>query len=221
MKTVKQLVQLNLDDFKLYLGILLIPFLAVQLITAIIMVTIHPQDTVLLSGAMQTLLLGIVGFVAALAHGTISYPQFIQFSCTRKRGLLLFAGVLGMELGLCTLLSMLLVLLENFFSLPLCRMLSGYSVLYAEEFDVVWWAFLLAAVIGAVLGLLTAALFLRFGQKGLWFAWGLWMFGCFGVQFLPWKTHTITDWLIPLLVVFAIGALIWSVYVMLRYSLKQ
>ena len=221
MKTVKQLVRLNLDDFKLYLYILVIPFLVVQCITAVVMLTIHPQDTVLLSGPIQALLLGIVCFIAAFAHGTVSYPQFIQFSCTRKRGLSLFFGILGAESVLCILLSMVLVALENRFSLPLCRMLSGHSVMYAEEFDVVWWAFPLAALIGAMLGLFTTALFLRFGQKGLWGAWGLYLFGCFGPQFLPWKQYTITDWLIPLIVVFSIAALIWSIYVMLHLAIKN
>ena len=79
----------------------------------------------------------------------------------------------------------------------------------------------LGAAIGFLLGLLYAALLLRFGAKGITTWLILWFGGLTMMQVLPWKTHEVTNVLFPVLGIAAVVAVIWSLWVMGRHCLTK
>ena len=92
--------------------------------------------------------------------------------------------------------------------------------LFIEVFSMDWWGWPAIALGAAALGVIIAAVLLRYGRKGGWVLWGGWMSFFLGSQFLPWKTYTITDWLFPLLALLFLAGLVWSLWSLLRISVR-
>lgn len=98
--------------------------------------------------------------------------------------------------------------------------------LEAEVMALRWWWYLVIALGALALALVMAALLSRFGRKGLWALWGIWMAFCFLPQFSLWSdfwgSHSASfPALIPAAVLFAAGAVIWSVWQMLHAAVKS
>ena len=70
------------------------------------------------------------------------------------------------------------------------------------------------------MGFIIGAVIQRYGGRGGWVLYGVWMvfFICF--RLLPWKQYTIVDWLVPLLLLLAGGGLVWSVRSLLRATIR-
>ena len=220
MKQFQALFRSHADDFRVYLSVLFFPFLAVHLILFGVMAIFHPQDTPLFANFMLTFLLSMVAFLSAFSHMTVSFSQYISFGCNRKRALTLAFGVSALQTACCTLFTILLSLAEPELTLSLCRRLSGNPVDPAFHLPVEFWVYPLAALGALVLGLIAAAVLLRFGRVGGWVLYGVFMAVCFAPQYLPWESYTITDWLWPLLLIVAAAALIWSIHTLLHLSIS-
>lgn len=88
------------------------------------------------------------------------------------------------------------------------------------------WYWYLAIALGALaLALVLAALLSRFGQKGMWILWGIWMAVCFLPQLPIWSDFWSSSrvpfpLLLPLAVLFFLGVLAWSVWQMLHAAVK-
>ena len=64
----------------------------------------------------------------------------------------------------------------------------------------------------------------RFGTKGAWVLWGVWMAACFIPQLLGGEVFAIGDWnqaMIGASAVLGIGCLIWSLWSLLHAVVKE
>ena len=220
-KQIKSLLLLNKEDLWIALGMACLPFFLVHLVTGLVMVGIHPRETIMIGGMVLPLSAGLAAFTVTAANCQVSFSQAVRFSCTRKRARKLVLAMAGILTVIATAASFLLLVFERLCAMPLWRFLSGRPDLLLDDFGFVWWGVPLGSAIGFLLGLLYAALLLRFGAKGI----TTWLILWFGVltmmQVLPWKTHEVTNVLFPVLGIAAVVAVIWSLWVMGRHCLTK
>lgn len=220
MKRFKSVFLLNTDDFLLYLSLLLFPFLAVHLIMLAVMVIAKPENTVLICGMILAIITAVIGFTSSYAHNSLSFSQYVAFGLTRKRALCLSTSI-SIAQSLCSAgIAIALATLEQRFTLSLCRCFRGQMVSVEINIPVEWWVFVLAALGGVVLGLISSGVIHRFGRTGAWVLYGVFMAMCFFPQYLPWEKYTITDWLFPLLLLCILSALVWSIHTLLHATIK-
>ena len=239
---LKKLIRLNLDDMWLALGVVGGLFLLIHLGTAVILHFFFEREhsSLLLSGAILPSASALVILMISLGHTLAAYTMAVKFSQTRRRALGLTLGLVSFE-ALCSMgLAALLTLLERVvaprFWLWLTGadllfldqggqqtiLLSGTNPLLVEDFSLDWWWFPLLAAAAVLLGLIIGAVILRFGRRGGWTLWCIWMICCFAPQ-LGGAT-LLSDWLeylVVLIVIFLAGALLWSVWYLLRAPIKN
>lgn len=218
---IKAFSKVNYTDWLVALGAPAAVFLLLQLIIDGVMLAIRPDETIFMSCALLAMVAAVCCFAVSHGNFSINYPQLIRFGLTRKRAFGVVGGMTGLMLLGCAALSGALILFERTLSMSIWRSLSGNPALLVDDFGFVWWAVPLAALGGWLVGLFGAALVLRFGGKGQLFGFILYFGGLFGFQLLPWKTHEVTNILIPALVLFAIAAVVWSVWTLLRLRITK
>ena len=97
------------------------------------------------------------------------------------------------------------------------------STLYLDSFALDWWWFLLLPVAGLLAGLILGAFLQRFGAKGGWILWMVWMVIALGPQLMGKNIMLIgqwTAWMGAAALVFAVAAGIWSVWSLLHAVVK-
>ena len=97
------------------------------------------------------------------------------------------------------------------------------STLYLDSFALDWWWCPLLLAIGLLAGLILGAFLQRFGAKGGWIIWGIWMVVCLGPQLVGKNVFFIGQWTQGMgaaAVVFAVAAGIWSVWSLLHAVVK-
>ena len=97
------------------------------------------------------------------------------------------------------------------------------STLYLDSFALDWWWCPLLLAIGLLAGLIIGAFLQRFGAKGGWIIWGIWMVICLGPQLVGKNALLIgqwTAWMGAAAVVFAVAAGVWSVWSLLHAVVK-
>ena len=97
------------------------------------------------------------------------------------------------------------------------------STLYLDSFALDWWWYLLLLAIGLAVGLILGAFLQRFGAKGGWIIWAIWMVICLGPQLVGKNALLIgqwTAWMGAAAVVFAVAAGVWSVWSLLHAGVK-
>ena len=98
------------------------------------------------------------------------------------------------------------------------------STLYLDSFALDWWWYLLLLAIGLAVGLILGAFLQRFGAKGGWIIWAIWMVICLGPQLVGKNALLIgqwTAWMGAAAVVFAVAAGVWSVWSLLHAVVKE
>ena len=98
------------------------------------------------------------------------------------------------------------------------------STLYVSDFALDWWWFLATLAIGLALGFIIGAFLQRFGARGGWVLWFIWMVICFAPQLLPLEDFTLPlspDFLLYTAAVLAAAMLIWSVWSLLHAVVKN
>ena len=232
---LKKLIRLNADDLLLCGGIIGGVFLLLHIITAIAVRFSGEMSSLLLSGILLPITAGIMILGVAVAHATITFDQALRFGQTRRRALGLTLGVTGFETLFSMVLAALLAVLERLFAPAFWMLLTGAaavtwegamgapsaSALFIEDFSLAWWWYPLIALGCMVVGLIIGALIQRYGSKGGWFLWALWMAFIVVFQLLPWKKYTIVDWLFPLLGMFLLASFLWSVWSLLHAVVKN
>lgn len=243
---LKKLIRLNLDDLILCCGTVGGLFLLSQIVIGCVMYFGRPDTSILISGILLPIVAGIMGLIVTVSHVGLSFVQALQFGQTRRRALGLALGVSGFE-TLCSMgLAVLLAWLERLAAPTLWMKLAGASqivmdalppspvpgpgappapdysgMLFVEEFSLDWWWIPLIVLGCLAAGLIMGAIIQRYGGKGGWFLWAVWMAVCFLPQLLPWKQFTITDWLFPMMGVMALAGLIWSCWSLLHAVVKS
>ncbi len=239
---LRKLIWLNLDDLWLTFGVVGVFFLLIHGGTAAILLFFDSgNSSLLLSGAILPIASAFVILMISLGHTLSSYTLAVKFSQTRRRSLGLTLGLVGFE-ALCSMgFAALLTLLERAAAprfwlwltgtdgLDIGRggqtvtQIAGANPLLVEDFSLAWWWFPLLAVGTAALGLMIGAVILRFGRRGGWTLWGIWMVCCFAPQLLPWEAHWFTfplQYLGAAGGVFALACLAWCAHYLLHAPIK-
>ena len=97
------------------------------------------------------------------------------------------------------------------------------STLYLDSFALDWWWCPLLLAIGLLAGLILGAFLQRFGAKGGWIIWGIWMVLTFAPQLLGYNVLMIGHWgwwTVPLIAALVLAGLIWSVWSLLHAVVK-
>lgn len=244
---LKKLIALNKSDFWLLWGVVGGVFLVAQLVEGIVLASIKSDSAILISGALLPGTAGLFLVFTTVAQITVTFEQAVRFGCTRRRALGLSLGLSAAEIAGAMGLAAVLTLAERAACPQLWRMLTGMdSVTIAGEgrqipeymagvqvaerslhvVDVTlawyWWIAIALAALG--LGLIAGAVLQRFGRKGFWALWVMWMAGCFVPQLLPGEYHAIVR-LLPTIGL-GIGAaalvgLAWSVWSLLHMAVRN
>ena len=237
---LNKLIRLNRDDLWVCCGVPAGIFLVIHIISLFAVRFSGEGTSLLLSGAILPIVCGIVILFVTPGHVCVTFPQAVQFGQTRRRALGLTLSLVLFQ-ALCSMgLAALLTVVERAIFPIIWKWVSGAQVvaigresaaflppgvprsqgLTIEDFSLGWRWFLLIALGALVLGFIIGAVIQRYGGRGGWVLYGLWMvfFICF--RFLPWKQYTIVDWLVPLLLLLAAGGLIWSVRSLLQATIR-
>ena len=218
---LKQLLLLNRSDLLYAAGTPALPFALIHLITMGVMYFIHPDESILISGVLLPICVGIAAFAVTAGNVQVNFAHAVRCSVTRKRALALTVGLTGLESLFALAVGAVLMAYERCLAMDVWRFLSGDPGLLVDDFGFVWWALPLGWLAGYLLGFLYGALILRFGSKATWLP-ALFWFGCvFGMQLLPWKTHEVTNVLFPALALGAALSAAWAVRSMLRLSISK
>lgn len=220
-KKIKALLALNKSDLLIALGLTAAPWLIIHLITSGVMLIVRPYESIFVSGMLLPLSVGIAAFTVTAGNAQMTFSQAVRFSCSRKRALPMVLAMAGLMSFLSMAVGSLLLALERTCSMPVWRVLSGNTGLLVDDFGFVWWGIPLGTVIGFALGLIYAVLLLRFGNKGVTAWMILWFGGMAAFQALPWRTHEVTNVLIPVLAVLLVLSVVWSVRSMLKLSIPK
>ena len=240
---LKKLIRLNLDDMWLALGVVGGIFLLIHVVTAVILHFFFESEysSLMISGVILPSTSALVILMISLGHTLAAYTLAVKFSQTRRRALGLTLGLVSFE-ALCSMgLAALLALLERAIAPQFWMWLTGTqyvtvwrggqgrldespwaATLFVEDFSLDWWWFPLLAAAAVLLGLIIGAVILRFGRRGGWTIWCIWMLCCFVPQ-LGGAT-LLSDWLeylAVLAVLFVAGLFVWSVWYLLRAPIKN
>ena len=250
---LRKLLNLNRNDLLLYLGIIGGTFLAAQIVTACALVFSDARGIPMVSGIILPITACVLIAFAGVANVGVSFGQALRFGQTRRRALGLTAGMTAVQGAAVMLLSLLLTALERLLLPPLWLALSGAerlmwgevpplpavwegtdqgwqalldelsSTLYLDSFALDWWWCPLLLAIGLLAGLILGAFLQRFGAKGGWIIWAIWMVICLGPQLVGKNALLIgqwTAWMGAAAVVFAVAAGVWSVWSLLHAVVK-
>ena len=98
------------------------------------------------------------------------------------------------------------------------------STLYLDSFALDWWWCPLLLAIGLLAGFIIGAFLQRFGARGAWILWGIWMVLTFAPQLLGYNVLMIGHWgwwTVPLIAALVLAGLIWSVWSLLHAVVKN
>ena len=250
---LRKLLNLNRNDLLLYLGIIGGTFLAAQIVTACTLIFSDARGIPMVSGIILPITACVLIAFAGAANVGVSFGQALRFGQTRRRALGLTAGMTAVQGAAVMLLSLLLTALERLLLPPLWLALSGAerlmwgevpplpavwegtdqgwqalldelsSTLYVDFYLLDWWWYLLLPLIGLLAGFIIGAFLQRFGGRGAWVIWGIWMVLTFAPQLLGYNVLMIgqwSQWMGAAAVVFAVAAGIWSVWSLLHAVVK-
>lgn len=235
---LKKVIRLNLDDLLLYLCGEVGVFLLIQIIFGCVMAFGEGKDMVMISGIALPIVGGFLAVIAGIGHVSINFEQALCFGQTRRRALGLTAGLLIFECTFALALAALLALAERYLCPPLWAALAGTGrwvvdypgdggaledCLVLSSFSLDWWWYPAILAIALAGGLILGAFIQRFGSKGGWIIWSIWIAVCLGPQFFGKQAMLIGDWnqyMIAAGGLVAIACLIWSVWSLLHAVVK-
>jgi len=220
-KKLKALLALNLDDIPVALGFVAAPWLLIHLVTCVVMAAVRPDESIMISGMLLPITVGIACFAVTSGNTMVTFSTAVKMSTTRRTALKLTLCQTAIEAVQALALGLFLLFLERFGSMPVWRFLSGNEGLLVDDFGIVWWALPAGALVGYLIGLWYGALVLRYSRKGFWVFYFLCIGSPAAMQLLPWKTHEVTNILIPALVAALILSAVWSVWALLRLSITK
>ena len=236
---LKKIIKLNVDDLLLYLCGEVGIFLLIQIVIGCVMKFGQAVDSILISGVLLPIIAGFLTIIAGIGHVTILFEQALRFGQTRRRALGMTAGLLVFESAFALALAALLALVERYLSPPIWAALAGKGhwvvdypgdlelledclVLYSYNLD--WWWYPAILAIAVAVGLILGAFIQRFGNRGGWIIWGVWMAVCLGPQLFGRQAMLIGDWNQYMLwagAALGLGCLVWSVWSMFHAVVRE
>lgn len=95
----------------------------------------------------------------------------------------------------------------------------GGALLLVVDMYLEWWWYPAIVLAAIALGLIIGGVIQRFGGKGGWFLWAIWMAVIFGDSLFG--GFVFLKDLVPLMVVLLAGSLVWSVWSLLHAVVKN
>ena len=249
---LKKLMALHRADWWLCLGVLGGIFLIAQVVTGIALLC-GAHSAPLISGTILPISTAFLVLFLVLVHVNDLFLLALRLGQTRRRALGLTLALCALEGAGAAALSALLAWIERALLPALWLALSGAdklvwgevpplpavwegtdqgwqalldelsSTLYLDSFALDWWWCPLLLAIGLLAGLILGAFLQRFGARGAWILWGIWMVLTFAPQLLGYNVLMIgqwSQWMGAAAVVFAVAAGIWSVWSLLHAVVK-
>ena len=249
---LKKLMALHRADWWLCLGVLGGIFLIAQVVTGIALLC-GAHSAPLLSGIILPISTAFLVLFLVLVHVNDLFLLALRLGQTRRRALGLTLALCALEGAGAAALSALLAWIERALLPALWLALSGAdklvwgevpplpavwegtdqgwqalldelsSTLYVDFYLLDWWWYLLLPLIGLLAGFIIGAFLQRFGGRGAWVIWGIWMVLTFAPQLLGYNVLMIgqwSQWMGAAAVVFAVAAGIWSVWSLLHAVVK-
>lgn len=236
-----KLLRSSWDDFALCAGVLGGFFLVTHIITAAALSFFFDGTSLLLSGILLPIVSAFLILIFSLSYSGFQFSHLVRFGCTRRRGLVLTLGCTAAVALFCMGLSALLTGLERLAAPALWQAITGcegvyYGVdglvlledfasnaLFVEVFTLPLWGWFSIALGPAAAGVLCGTILHRFGKKGMWVLWAIWMSVCFVPQivgdylnYLP--DLTLVGGVSGAALVLAFG---WAVWYLLRAPVPQ
>lgn len=229
------------DDFAVCAGVLAGFFLVAHIITAVVLAFFFDGTSLMISGMMLPIVSAFLILIYSVSYSGFQFSHLVRFGCTRRRSLALTLGCEAAMALLCMALSALLTGLERLAAPVLWQALSGCdgidyarngqvlvethlsNALFIEIFALPLWGWFAIAIGTVAVGTLCGSILQRFGRKGMWVLWALWMAVCFVPQildsyleFLPDQTMLGGAGGVALLL-----ALVWAIWYLLRAPVPQ
>lgn len=250
MEMLGKLIRLNRSDLWLGLGVVGGLFLLIHLGTALILKIFFASEgsSLLLSGVVLPIAAAFVSLFVVLGNVMTTYTLTVKFSQTRRRAAGLTVAMVSFFTACSMVLAALLTLLERVAAPRFWLWLTGAQwavigsdvtvspepatgapvdparevTLFIEDFTLDWWWFPLLALAAIALGLVIGAILLRFGARGGWMLWCIWMAACFLPQLgVPALLENFLTYLYILSGVTFVVLLIWSVWYLLHAPMKN
>ena len=249
---LKKLMALHRADWWVCLGILGGIFLIAQVATGIALLC-GAHSAPLLSGTILPISAAFLALFLVLVHVNDLFLLALRLGQTRRRALGLTLTLCALEGAGTAALSALLAWIERAFLPALWLALSGAdklvwgevpplpavwegtdqgwqalldelsSTLYLDSFALDWWWCPLLLAIGLLAGFIIGAFLQRFGARGAWILWVIWMVLTFAPQLLGYNVLMIGHWgwwTVPLIAALVLAGLIWSVWSLLHAVVK-
>ena len=235
----KKFLKMNAGDFSLYAAITGGLFLLGEVVILCVMAIAKPSTGVLLAGIVLPIVGAFSLFIMSFTNSSVMFDTALRFGRTRRQSLSLVAGLLAVEGVFVMGLAALLAAAERFLLPGLWAKLAGFegwkpgldmplpegsgpaqaALLQVEYFVLAWWWYPVLLAAALALGLAFGALIQRFGPKGVWVLWAVWMAACFGPQLLGANMYFIGQWSFGLfagVAVLVAAGLVWAVWSLLH-----
>lgn len=227
---LKKLIRLNASDYAVAAAVAAVPFLITQVVTALVMVLVKGDwqdfEGLSLSGSILPITCGFFTVITSLSNVGLTFELSVKFGCTRRRALAHVAGMLATQAALAFGLAAPLIVLEQKALPHLWAAVRGVpGPLPTEVISLPLWLLPLIAAGCLIAGMFFGALIQRFGHKGSWVLFGIYMACLIVPQVLPdglWDSpYTM---LLPALLITAAAVLLagfaWSIWSLLHASVR-
>lgn len=234
------------DDFAVCAGVLAGFFLGAHIITAVVLAFFSDGTSLMLSGTLLPIISAFLVVIYSISYSGFQFSHLVRFGCTRRRALALTLCLEAATALFCMVLSALFTGLERLAAPALWLAITGRQevvyglegllisegsaspfaqshALFVELFSLPLWGWFAIAVGAVAAGTLCGAILQRFGKKGMWVLWAMWMAVCF----IPQVFDSYLQFLPDLTLVGGaggVGALLafcWSVWYLLRAPVPQ
>lgn len=229
------------DDFAVCAGVLAGFFLVAHIVTAVVLAFFFDGTSLMIAGMILPIVSAFLILIYSVSYSGFQFSHLVRFGCTRRRALALTLGCEIATALLCMALSALFTGLERLVAPALWQAITGsdgvyYGIdgwvslddaspnaLFVEVFSLPLWGWFAIAIGTVAAGTLCGSILQRFGKRGMWVLWALWMAVCFVPQILDSYLAFLPD----LTIVGGAGgvalllALVWAIWYLLRAPVPQ
>ena len=195
----KKQLYLQRGDFKVMGLICLGAVVLAEVIVNLVMALADPEDYFMLAPFLLFLMIGFTALILSVGYWLSAFPMGLRMGATRRE---MVAGTLFITVAMNLFLfafAGLDHLLEGTLGVSYWINTVGKELEFDILYAIPWWGWPLAVLACTAVGLLAGAWVLRFGRKGFWVLWALWMAACLWPSLMP------DDFNIPL-----IGTPLWN-----------